>query len=71
MINLQILIKLRIAELIRLLKFTILSCMLLYRIISEMNQRVFTSFKIELCWRSSNISLFEPIAFKGPIYACY
>lgn len=49
MINLQILIKLRIAELIRLLKFTILSCMLLYRIISEMNQRVFTSFKIELC----------------------
>jgi hypothetical protein len=47
--TLQILIQLSIAQLIRFLEFTILSCMLLYGIISKMNQWIFTCFKVELC----------------------
>ena len=69
--TLQILIQLSIAQLIRFLKFTILSCMLLNGIVSEMNQWIFTCFKVELCWRSSYISLLEPITLKWTVNACY
>ena len=69
--TLQVLIQLSIAQLIRFLKFTILSCMLLYGIVSEMNQWIFTCFEAELCWRSSYISLLEPITLKWTVNACY